>query len=44
VAKAASDTGIPVEEVGVRMLRGVDDPIALYRVRPAVEAPAAAAQ
>jgi adenylate cyclase len=34
VAKAASDAGIPVEEVGVRMLRGVDDPLALYRVRP----------
>jgi adenylate cyclase len=34
VAKAASDAGIPVEELGVRMMRGVDDPIALYRVRP----------
>jgi adenylate cyclase len=35
VAKAASNEGIPVEEVGVRMMRGVDDPLALYRVRPA---------
>ncbi len=35
VAKAASNDGIPVEEVGVRMMRGVDDPLALYRVRPA---------
>jgi adenylate cyclase len=34
VAKAASDVGIPVEELGVRMMRGVDDPLALYRVRP----------
>jgi len=33
VAKAASDEGIPVEEVGVRMMRGVDEPLALYRVR-----------
>jgi class 3 adenylate cyclase len=32
VAKAASNAGIPVEEVGVRMMRGVDDPLALYRV------------
>jgi class 3 adenylate cyclase len=34
VAKAASDAGIPVEEVGVRMMRGVDEPLALYRVTP----------
>ncbi len=34
VAKAASNEGIPVEEVGVRMMRGVDDPLALYRVKP----------
>ncbi len=34
VAKAASNEGIPVEEVGVRMMRGVDEPLALYRVRP----------
>ena len=34
VAKAASNEGIPVEEVGVRMMRGVDDPLALYRVTP----------
>jgi adenylate cyclase len=34
VAKAASNDGIPVEEVGVRMMRGVDDPLALYRVKP----------
>jgi adenylate cyclase len=33
VAKAASNEGIPVEEIGVRMMRGVDDPLALYRVR-----------
>jgi len=32
VAKAATNEGIPVEEVGVRMMRGVDDPLALYRV------------
>ena len=32
VAKVASNEGIPVEEVGVRMMRGVDDPLALYRV------------
>jgi adenylate cyclase len=32
VANAASSEGIPVEEVGVRMMRGVDDPLALYRV------------
>jgi adenylate cyclase len=34
VAKAASNEGIPVEEIGVRMMRGVDEPLALYRVRP----------
>lgn len=34
VAKAASNDGIPVEEVGVRMMRGVDEPLALYRVKP----------
>jgi adenylate cyclase len=33
VATAASRGGIEVDEVGVRMLRGVDDPLALYRVR-----------
>ena len=33
VAKVASDEGIPVEEVGVRMMRGVDEPLALYGVR-----------
>jgi adenylate cyclase len=33
VATAASKGGIEVDEVGVRMLRGVDDPLALYRVR-----------
>ena len=32
VARAASGDGIPVEAVGVRMMRGVDDPLALYRV------------
>jgi adenylate cyclase len=35
VAKAASDVGIPVEELGVRIMRGVDEPLALYRVTPA---------
>jgi adenylate cyclase len=34
VAKAASNDGIPVEELGVRMMRGVDEPLALYRVKP----------
>jgi adenylate cyclase len=34
VANAASKTGIEVEELGVRMMRGVDDPLALYRVKP----------
>jgi adenylate cyclase len=34
VAKAASDAGISVEELGVRMMRGVDEPLALYRVTP----------
>jgi adenylate cyclase len=32
VASAASREGIGVEAVGVRMMRGVDDPLALYRV------------
>jgi class 3 adenylate cyclase len=32
VAKAASDVGISVEELGVRIMRGVDEPLALYRV------------
>ena len=35
VATAASKAGIEVEELGVRMMRGVDEPLALYRVRPA---------
>jgi len=35
VAKAASNAGIPVEELGVRIMRGVDEPLALYRVTPA---------
>jgi adenylate cyclase len=34
VANAASKTGIEVEELGVRVMRGVDDPLALYRVKP----------
>jgi hypothetical protein len=34
VAKAASNDGIPVEEIGARMMRGVDEPLALYRVKP----------
>jgi adenylate cyclase len=35
VATAASKAGIEVEEVGVRVMRGVDDPLPLYRVKPA---------
>ena len=35
VANAADKAGIPVEEVGVRMIRGVDEPLALYRVKHA---------
>jgi adenylate cyclase len=42
VATAASKAGIEVEEVGVRMMRGVDNPVALYRVRPALKGLAAA--
>lgn len=34
VATAARKAGIEVEELGVRMMRGVDDPLPLYRVRP----------
>jgi class 3 adenylate cyclase/DNA-binding transcriptional MerR regulator len=34
VATAATKAGIDVEELGVRMMRGVDDPLALYRVSP----------
>jgi adenylate cyclase len=34
VATAAIKAGIEVEELGVRMMRGVDDPLALYRVKP----------
>jgi adenylate cyclase len=34
VANAAGKAGIEVEELGVRMMRGVDDPLALYRVKP----------
>jgi adenylate cyclase len=33
VAMAAEKAGVAVEEVGVRMLRGVDDPLPLYRVK-----------
>jgi adenylate cyclase len=33
VAAAAEKAGVPVEEVGVRVLRGVDDPLPLYRVK-----------
>jgi class 3 adenylate cyclase len=32
VAKAASNDGIGVEEIGVRSLRGMDEPLPLYRV------------
>jgi adenylate cyclase len=34
-AIAAEKGGIPVEEIGARMMRGVDEPLALYRVKPA---------
>jgi adenylate cyclase len=36
VAKAASNDGVPVEELGVRVMRGVDEPLALYRVSPSL--------
>jgi adenylate cyclase len=32
VAKAAADAGIAVEEIGVRSLRGMEEPLGLYRV------------
>jgi class 3 adenylate cyclase len=34
VATAANKAGIEVEELGVRMMRGVDEPLPLYRVKP----------
>ena len=34
IAKALADEGVRVEEIGVRSLRGMEDPIALYRVLP----------
>jgi adenylate cyclase len=34
VATAANKAGIEVEELGVRMMRGVDEPLALFRVKP----------
>jgi adenylate cyclase len=34
VALAADKAGIEIEEIGVRMMRGVDTPLALYRVKP----------
>jgi adenylate cyclase len=37
VATAASKAGIEIDELGVRMMRGVDKPLALYRVRPALK-------
>ena len=42
VATAASKAGIQIEELGVRMMRGVDNPLALYRVTPALRKRAAA--
>ena len=30
-AERIADEGIPVEEVGVRLVRGVDEPLALFR-------------
>jgi adenylate cyclase len=41
VATAASKAGIEIEELGVRMMRGVDNPLALYRVTPALRERAA---
>jgi adenylate cyclase len=35
VATAANKAGIEVEELGVRMMRGVDEPLPLFRVKPA---------
>lgn len=32
IAKAAGEKGINVDEIGVRSLRGMDDPVGLYRV------------
>jgi len=32
VAKAAIDAGLSVEELGVRSLRGMEEPLSLYRV------------
>jgi adenylate cyclase len=37
VAVAADKAGIEVEELGVRMMRGVDEPLALYRVKTLVK-------
>jgi adenylate cyclase len=34
VASAANKAGIQIEELGVRIMRGVDEPLALYRVKP----------
>jgi adenylate cyclase len=34
MAQAASKEGIGVEEIGVRSLRGMEDPVSLYRVVP----------
>jgi adenylate cyclase len=33
VAKAATEAGIEAEEIGVRSLRGMEEPLALYRVK-----------
>jgi adenylate cyclase len=41
VATAAGKAGIEIEELGVRMMRGVDNPLALYRVTPALKERAA---
>jgi adenylate cyclase len=37
VATAASRAGIEIDELGVRIMRGVDNPLAPYRLRPALK-------
>jgi class 3 adenylate cyclase len=37
VATAASKAGIEIDELGVRIMRGVDNPLAPYRLRPALK-------
>lgn len=40
IAEAAQESGLPVAPVGMRMLRGVDDPLPLYRVMRRRDMPA----